>query len=529
MSPVSIMRFFSLAAMLVYTAFNLAGCGGGGGASPFVFGTGTTSHLYVSGNGNDSLLSYNNANTLSGNTAPNRIVDGGNTLLNGPRGIAVDMARHQIYVANFSANSVLVFNGARTVSGDAIPSRSLTGVATALNGPSALFFDLFNDRLYIANTTDNSILVYNDASTRNGNVAPNRTLKGAATLLNAPTGVFVDTTRDKLYVINGGANSLLVFDNAATASGNTSPARVISGLSTSLNGPSGGALDVFQDRLYVANTGSDAILVFDAIGTINGNVSPSRRLEGTLTGLNQPRAVFLDLGTDRLYVANTDADSVLVFNNASVVTGNTAPSRTVVLTGGTTPYGIFVDVTPMVVGSSGNLDGEAGNDGSAISVGGAPRTGDVEAFPGMSTAYRQFYSFDLSRIPAGTIITSATLRLYQAEVVGSPYNGTLGSVIVDHVDYGMSLDGTDYGSASLLLGNAGTLSGDASPGYKTLSISSRVQNDLDNARPRSQYRLRFSQLDANTNDQDDYAQFTDFEDSCCAVNRPPQLAIVVRP
>jgi DNA-binding beta-propeller fold protein YncE len=514
-------------ATIVYMAFNLAGCGGSGGASPFVFGTGSASQLYVSGNGGDSLLSYNNADTLTGSTAPNRVVNGGNTLLNEPRSIAVDMTRHQIYVANFSGNSILVFNGARTVSGDRAPARTFTGAATTLNGPSALFLDVFNDRLYIANTTDNSILVYNNASTASGNVSPSRTLKGGATSLNAPTGVFVDTTRDKMYVINGGANSILAFDNAATVSGNTPPARTISGLSTGMNSPSAGALDVFQDRLYVANTGSDVILVFNAISTISGNMPPDRKLEGALTGLNQPRDLYLDLGADRLYVANTGADSVLVFNNAAIVTGATAPGRTVALTGGTTPYGIFVDVTPMVVGSSGSLDGEAGSDATAISVGGAPRTGDVEDFL-TSTAYRQFYSFDLSRIPVGTIVTSATLRLYQADVIGAPYNGTLGSAIVDHVDYGISLDGTDYAAATLLLGNVGTLSSDSSTGYKTLSVSSRVQNDLD-FRLRSQYRLRFSQLDANTNNQNDYAQFTDFEDSCCGVNRPPQMAVVIKP
>jgi DNA-binding beta-propeller fold protein YncE len=528
MSPLPIIRYPGLAGAIVSAALVLLGCGGSGGASPFVFGTETTSQLYVSGNGADSLRSYNNANTLSGSTAPNRVVNGGNTLLNEPRGIAVDMTRHQIYVANFSGNSILVFNSARTVSGDSAPARKFTGAATTLNGPSALFLDVFNDRLYIANTTDNSILVYNNASVASGNASPSRTLKGAAASLNSPSGVFVDTTRDKLYVINGGANSILVFDNAATVSGNAPPVRTIFGLSTTLNSPSSGALDVLQDRLYVANTASDSILVFNAISTISGNMPPNRKLEGALTGLNQSRDLYLDLGTDRLYVANTGADSVLVFNNAGIVTGNTAPSRTVVLTGGTTPYGIFVDVTPMVVGSSGNFDGEAGSDSSAISVGGAPRTGDVEDFF-TSTAYRQFYSFDLSRIPAGTIVISATLRLYQASVVGSPYNGTLGSVIVDHVDYGTSLDGTDYGAATLLLGNVGTLSSDSSTGYKTLSVSSRVQNDLGNVRLRSQYRLRFSQLDANTNNQDDYAQFTDFEDSCCTVNRPPQLAIVVRP
>jgi hypothetical protein len=56
-----------------------------------------------------------------------------------------------------------------------------------------------------------------------------------------------------------------------------------------------------------------------------------------------------------------------------------------------------------------------------------------------------------------------------------------------------------------------------------------VQNDLDNARSHSQYRLRFSLLDTNLNGNDDYVQFTDAEDSCCGANQPPQLAVTFRP
>ncbi|MDH5487739.1 MAG: hypothetical protein OEY53_09590, partial [Gammaproteobacteria bacterium] len=160
--------------------------------------------------------------------------------------------------------------------------------------------------------------------------------------------------------------------------------------------------------------------------------------------------------------------------------------------------------------------------------GGAPRTGDVEEFPGISTAYRQFYSFDLAKIPLGTIVTAAILRLYQASVSGLPYDGTMGSVVVDHVNYGTALEGTDFAAATLL-GNAGTLSRDANLGYKILEVTGQMESDLNNARLRSQYRLRFSLSDANLDDNDDYVQYTDFEDSCCGVNRPPQLAIVIKP
>ena len=176
--------------------------------------------------------------------------------------------------------------------------------------------------------------------------------------------------------------------------------------------------------------------------------------------------------------------------------------------------------------STASLDGEAGSDGLVTSAGGAPRTGDIESFPA-STAYRQFYSFNLTKIPTGVTVTVSMLRLYQASVTGTPYGGTLGSLVVDHVNYGPSLDRGDY-AAGTLLSNAGPLSSDDSLGYKTLAVTSRVQDDLVNGRLLTQYRLRFSLSDANLDFNDDYTQFTDAEDSCCGANHPPQLVITFR-
>jgi hypothetical protein len=101
-------------------------------------------------------------------------------------------------------------------------------------------------------------------------------------------------------------------------------------------------------------------------------------------------------------------------------------------------------------------------------------------------------------------------------------------VVVDHVNYGATLEGVDYATGALL-SNVGTLSSNDSVGYKTLEVASRVQDDLSNGRSRTQYRLHFSLSDANIDFNDDYAQFTDFEDSCCGVNRPPQLVITIQP
>lgn len=490
---------------------------GGSGESSFIPGSGDPGKLYVGGNASDALLVYDAANSVTGSAA-SRSVTGAATALNAPRGIAVDMARNLVYVANTGGNSILVFGNARTTSGDIAPTRSISNTAAPIS-PTGLFLDPIGDRLYV--TSGNSVLVYDDVSGLNGTgISPDRTLTGGSTALSAPTGIFVDTTRDLLYVVNGD-NRILVFEDASTVTGgSTAPIRTI----TISAGSAGIFVDVMADRLYVSS--GNSILVFDGASTADSASTPDRTLSGGASRLNRPRDIFVDTGTDRLYVANAAADTVLVFNGAGTANGSPVPDRVLNLPAFTDPWGIYVDVTPIVIGSTAGLDGEVNSDGVAVSAGGAPKVGDVEDIL-TSTAYRQFFSFNLANIPSGTVISTATLRLYQASVTNSPYDGALGSVVVDHVSYGEVLDATAYATATLA--SAGTLSSDASTGYKSLNVASRVQDDLNNGRPRSQYRLRFSLGDANLDFGDDYAQFTDFEDSCCGVNSPPQLTITIQP
>lgn len=420
----------------------------------------------------------------------------------------------------FSLGGITLF-GMLAVVGSGGDNAGLTPVSA---GPTALFIDVVNDRLYVSNTGNNSVSVYDNASLLNGAVTPDRTLTGNLTALNAPKGIYVDSTRNLLYVSNG-TNQILVFSDAASTAGNTAPIRTIDGLST----PGGIFVDVLADRLYVANTGANSILVFDNASTATSTSLPDRVLSGGSSSLNQPRDVFVDTGTDRLYAANGGDDSVLVFNNASTANDPDMPARVLNLTASTGPWGIYVDDTPLVIGSTASLDGFARSDGTA-SASGSPATGDMDDGYSPGVGWRQLYSFDIANIPAGAAIASAILRLYQCDVQGSPYT-FLGNVIVDHMNYGDAFDpfGSAYSGGAVAL-NIGTLSTTASPGYRSLSVATRVQGDLAAPRERSQYRLRFSTQEYNLDGNDDFAQFTDAEDSSCAgtaTNKPPQLAVTL--
>lgn len=116
-------------------------------------------------------------------------------------------------------------------------------------------------------------------------------------------------------------------------------------------------LDEGNDRMYVStlftnpgnilttnpDTAKGSIAIFDNMSTLNGGTSPTRHIFGDLTGLRQPHGCWLDESRDMLYVANSFACNILVFNNASTRDGNTPPDR--IISWGTlaAPVYIYID------------------------------------------------------------------------------------------------------------------------------------------------------------------------------------------
>jgi DNA-binding beta-propeller fold protein YncE len=116
--------------------------------------------------------------------------------------------------------SILVF--AETADRDAKPLRVIQGDQTALNLPSGLAVDPEHDEIMVANSGTGSVTVY--GRTVKGNVAPIRTLQGPHTMLKHPIGLALDLKHNELWVANWG-HTAEVFDR--TASGDATPKRVI--------------------------------------------------------------------------------------------------------------------------------------------------------------------------------------------------------------------------------------------------------------------------------------------------------------
>jgi hypothetical protein len=261
----------------------------------------------------------------------------------------------RIYVSNAANNSIVRFDSALTVTGNATPGATIVGASTLLSAPQYLFLDVANNRLFVANQAGSNILVFDNANTKTGNVAPDRTIGGPATLLVSPVDVALDRVKGLLYVADGA--NIQVFSNGSTASGNVTPLH-----SLSLNfAVSAIFVDSANDRLFVADTTSNAVHIFDAASTQNNVVSANRSVSGGNTQLNQPAGLQID-NSGRLIVSNFNGTSVTFYSSAATADGNLTPVASI--TGGNTGLAAPTQIVLNNATTTGDLylaDGAAGS------------------------------------------------------------------------------------------------------------------------------------------------------------------------
>ncbi|MEW6252218.1 MAG: PKD domain-containing protein [Planctomycetota bacterium] len=270
-----------------------------------------------------NVTSYVNPSTVNGNIAPSTNLAGAQTQLTTPADIVVDSAG-ALYATNHTANSITVYNNAADANGNFPPNRNVSGPATGLSLPASLAIGA-GDVLFVANfAAPFSITIYIGVSTAafNGNVAPTRTIAGAATLLNQPTGINLDAAGN-LYVANRGGTNVLVFANAANLNGNVAPTRIIT--SAAFNQP----FDVYidpADRMYVTNQAGGQLNTFNNAGALNGAIMPNFTL--TVPGAVQLNAIVVD-SANTGYIADFGANRIVSYDNIATLNGILPPTRTI--------------------------------------------------------------------------------------------------------------------------------------------------------------------------------------------------------
>jgi DNA-binding beta-propeller fold protein YncE len=213
--------------------------------------------------------------------------------------IALDAVNHRLFVVDTSNSRVLVFNlDTNNNLEDKIPdfvlgqagfNTNTTGnTQSGMNGPVGIAYDATTNRLFVSQTNNHRITVYDVATIVNGENAVNvlgqslfTTFSSALTStgLNAPRGLKIDTDNQKLYVADTGNNRVIVYDVTAITDGE--PAVSVLGQSlfttstaattqSGMSGPYAIELDVSTNTLYIADRTNNRVTIYDVASITNG-------------------------------------------------------------------------------------------------------------------------------------------------------------------------------------------------------------------------------------------------------------------
>lgn len=228
----------------------------------------TKSEMIVANSGNNSLTMY--GITADGDEAPIRTISGSqHTNLNVPVDVALRRGSNtpyddELWVANNGNDTVTVY--AQITPGDAPPLYTLSGTSTGLSNVCGIAFDAPDDDVLVSNSVRpgtsfgrDSVTIYNRSDIMNSIYPPTYTIAGDVTGLNKPCGIAFDADTKQIYVANTGNGTVTVYDWAGlltAGDSNIAPVRTISGLVS----PQGASWDKTHQELFVAQRGQQATM-----------------------------------------------------------------------------------------------------------------------------------------------------------------------------------------------------------------------------------------------------------------------------
>ena len=269
-----------------------------------------------------------------GNVSPDRELH----TPHGTFGIAVDEDAKELFLTVQHDNAIVVFN--KSAKGTEAPLRVIQGADTGLADPHGMALDPKHNLLYVTNhgsvhevrlpapgekkrrvnlpgwplTRDDavpgsgkmlppSITVY--AKDAKGDARPVRTIQGPKTQMDWPTGIAVDDSSNEIFIANDGGNSMLVFD--ASASGDVAPLRVLKGAKSLISNPTGVYLDQKAKELWVSNFGNHTAAVYSP--TAQGDTAPLRVIRSAppsqpVPGMGNPHPIAYDTKREEILVPN---------------------------------------------------------------------------------------------------------------------------------------------------------------------------------------------------------------------------------
>ncbi len=292
-----------------------------------------------------------------------------NIAVTAPNDVEIDATNNRLFVADTYSNRVLVFNlgsdllpvdyqadfvlgQANFTSGSA--NRGGAVADNTLSQPGGLDFDNTNNLLYVADSSNKRVLVYNVASITNGESAVSVLgqldfVSSSATTtaigLSNPNDITLDEDNNLLYVADFGNNRVLQYNVASITNGEAATkvlgqADFVSGDANrggsagqnTMRRPINLALDSVNDYLYVTEQENKRITIYDVNAITDGEnaINVLGQADFTSTGagsitastLNSPSGAVL--GDNLFFVSDTNRLRVLIFDITAITNGEDA-------------------------------------------------------------------------------------------------------------------------------------------------------------------------------------------------------------
>ena len=278
--------------------------------------------LFVGGEGASALLlAFDAAATLTQATAPTATIPAAQFIsAGGSEGadlITVDGASDSVWTTTFAAGTEL-FGGASSMTSAATADALFSHAWQQL---PAFAYDASGDRAFLGQISGAGVVVWNNALGASGTPAQSFTLASNVAAWS------MAIAEDRLYAIgaHGGAppaESISVWDGVSSLSAPSAP-------TFTMGTGSGIAVNDFspyvavQNNVLIACIQAGKVLLWDNASALSGEAAPSQ----TLTGLSSPRKAILGPTSGRLYVL--ESDGVSIFDSPT-----TAPVLAVKLSNG---------------------------------------------------------------------------------------------------------------------------------------------------------------------------------------------------
>ncbi len=288
--------------------------------------------------------------------------------LSAPTGVLADPANNRAYVLDSTANRVLSYNLTLGI-GNGKPAYHVLGqtnytntaagtTQSTMSAPYAVTYDAATSRLFVSDSTNNRILVFSgsvallsDGMNATKVIGQTSFIVGTAATtqagLNVPRGIDYDSTNNTLYVAQATGNRVSVFSGSVAQLSNGMNAIKVLGQpifttatavnnQAGMNAPSGVFVDEANNRLFVPQSTSNRVSIFDVSTITDGegavdllgqyntltpqgpaylkstaNNGPNR------TGLSGPQGLVLDTTNDRLFVSDSANNRIFVYNLTS--------------------------------------------------------------------------------------------------------------------------------------------------------------------------------------------------------------------